>query len=297
MAETSAPAHGKLTPRQWYIIAGVGAAYVGYRWYKAKSTGTTSTTSTASTPGTLAGTDANGNPVYLNSSGQYVDANGNPDVVAQMGASSLGESYVNPNPTAGSTLNSPTGGPSTDEQWTADVVQDLENQGYDGPTVSTAIALYLSSQPLTPDQVTIIRTAWAYEGRPPGEPNLPIIQASSTTTTSGGGSTGTSGGTTGVGGVTALTPGQVVQVPTQFTPGQPTWAAIAKKAGISVQHLQENNPTVTQANGAVLNVPVLVTGTATWQSIASQWGISAAHLQLNNPTIDHQPATAVTSTS
>jgi len=269
---------GKLTRKQWIIIGGAGAAYVGYRWWKSRQSSATSATSASSTP---IGVDANGNPVYLSSSGAEVDASGNPDsVVGAVG--SPAESYTNPAPIASSTTTATGTAPSTDQQWTADVVQDLQNLGYDGQTVATAVSQYLSSQPLTPAQVTIIRTAWSYEGRPPGEPNLPIIQQ---TTTGTGGTTGTGTTTTTV---APLKAGEQVQVPTQFTTGQPTWAAIAKKAGISAQHLQDNNPTVTQQLGAQLNVPVLVTASgpnATWQSIAEQWGISASHLQLNNPTI------------
>jgi hypothetical protein len=287
---------GKLSKKQWYIITGFGAAYVGYRWYesrKASSTSGTSATTGTSTPGDMVGTDANGNPVYLNSAGQEVDANGNPDTVATLGTSSLGEGYVNPSPITETTATS--NEPSTDEAWTAAVETDLENLGYDPQTVATAIAQYLASQPLTASQVTIIRTAWAYEGRPPGEPNLPIIQAGSTTTT-GGGTNPT---------VTALTPGQIVQVPVALQGGT-TWQSTAAKAGESVQHLQQNNPGVSGTSGVVINVPVLVTSSgrnATWQSIASYWGISVGHLQSNNPSIDQTAGTtgsggtAITSTT
>lgn len=276
---------GKLSKKQWYILAAGGALYVGYRWYESRntsSTGTATAAGTATTPGTLVGTDANGNPVYLNSSGQTVDANGNPDTVATGTASSLGESYVNPNPideTATATANEP----STDTAWTAAVEQDLENIGYDPQTVATAIAQYLASQPLTPAQVTIIRTAWAYEGRPPGEPNLPIIQTNGPGTTTGGGT-----------GVTALPTGTILNVPVLLTPTK-TAASVAKQAGISVQHLQTANPTSQLASGDVIQVPVQVKPTgwsATWQSIASYWGISVAHLQANNPGISGVPATS-----
>ena len=285
MAETTTTG-GKLSKKQWYVIAGVGAAYVGYRWYEAKKSGG-STTST--TPGTPIGTDANGNEVYQNSAGQDVDANGNPDTVAGLGTSSSGESYVNPNPITGSSSGA-TSGPSTDEQWTAAVEQDLENIGYDPTTVATAVAQYLASQPLTSAQVTIIRTAWAYEGRPPGEPNLPIIQQQGTTTTGGGGTTGNPPS------VGPLQPGQTLWVDVLMQKGM-TWQTVADHAGISVLHLQEVNPTHTGAVGDTIRVPVEVKPSgwsASWQSIAQYWDISPTHLQMENPTLDVTPGTTGT---
>jgi hypothetical protein len=282
MAEPTTP--GKLGKKQWYIIAGVGATYVAYRWYESKKSGgsTAQTAQTAQTAlGTPMGLDANGNEVYQNSAGQEVDANGNPDTVAALGSSSSGESYANPNPMAGSTTSA-TGGPQTNEQWTAAVEQDLENIAYDPTTVATAIAQYLSSQPLTPAQVTIIRTAWAYEGRPPDNPNLPIIQQSGTTTTGGGGTTTTQPSQG------ALKPGDQVNVQVLMQKGM-TWQTVADRAGISVLHLQEVNPGHSGSIGDTIEVPVQVKPSgwsASWQSIAQYWGISPQHLQLENPTVE-----------
>lgn len=290
MAETTGGT-GKITKQQWIILIGGGAAYVGYRWYKAKAGGTSSTASTTSTTGGLGtpiGVDANGNEVYLNSAGEEVDANGNPDAVATLATSSAGESYTNPNPIE-DTGTTASGGASTDEQWTQNVINDLEGIGYDPETVATAISQYLASQPLTSAQVTIIRTAWAYEGRPPGEPNLPIIQQSGTTTTSGGGGGTVQGGNPPTsnnptpGNYPPLKIGAIVQVPVLIENGQ-NWTTIGEKAGISAQHLESVNPGASGKVGTVISVPVLVEKSSqTWASIAQAWGISPSHLQQYNP--------------
>jgi hypothetical protein len=144
-----------------YVITGVAgaAAYVTYRWWKAKSSaGAAAAATTADTTG-AAGTDTTG-------------------------AAATGDgSYTNPATyTGGASYNSGTASgsaPQSDEEWTAAVEQDLSNLGYDPQTVAEALAQYLASQQLSSTQVTIIRMAWAYEGRPPQHPNLPIIQQQS----------------------------------------------------------------------------------------------------------------------
>jgi hypothetical protein len=121
--------------------------------------------------------------VFLDANGNVVDANGNPDTIATPLGSPTGATngYVNPAPSGAVGLPATGVAPTTDEQWTAAVQQDLEGIGYDPQVVATAIANYLASQSLTAAQVTIIRTAWAYEGRPPQHPNLPIVQSTGTT--------------------------------------------------------------------------------------------------------------------
>ena len=173
---------GKLSKQTWYVIGGIGAAYVGYRWYKAKHTSANANAAVAGAtpPGQSVGVDPMGNPVYLDANGNIVDANGNPDTLAPTGGTGPG-TYQNPNPQPASGLPPAGTAPTTDEQWTAAVVQDLENIGYDPQAVATALAQYLGSQPLTSDQVVIVRLAWAYEGRPPQHPSLPINQSGGTT--------------------------------------------------------------------------------------------------------------------
>lgn len=167
--------------KEYLLVGGAAVAgYVLYRYWKARSAGTsTASTTAAATPavGTLLGYDAGGNPVYQGASGP-VDANGNPDTVVSTTTAGTG-AYSNPAGDSGSTSSSGSSAgsaPQTDEQWTAAVESDLSNIGYDPQTVATALALYLSSQALTSAQVTIIRTAWAYEGRPPQHPSLNIVQ-------------------------------------------------------------------------------------------------------------------------
>jgi hypothetical protein len=145
---------GKKNKQIMYGAAGIAAAYVVYRWYRARSGG--SAVSTA--------TDAAG-------------------AAAGAGTGGAGGTYTNPDPLAGSLYNSGSASgsaPATDTAWTAAVEQDLGGIGYDSQTVAEAIAAYLGGQPLTTTQATIIRVAWAYEGHPPGHPNLPINTAPST---------------------------------------------------------------------------------------------------------------------
>lgn len=73
--------------------------------------------------------------------------------------------------------------PTTNSAWVQQATTDLEGLGYDPNFISTTLGLYLSSQSLTSDQAALVRVAWAYDGKPPETPNLPIVG-------------GTTGGTT-----------------------------------------------------------------------------------------------------
>ena len=90
--------------------------------------------------------------------------------------------FVNPAPvfTAPSTSTAPSP-PTTNTDWVNRVTNDLSNQGYDPQFVGTTLGLYLSHQPLTSDQASLVRTAWAYEGYPPENPGLAIVTGGSTT--------------------------------------------------------------------------------------------------------------------
>lgn len=156
-AQVEVPGLGPMNKNLVYGGVGAAALYVGYRWYRAKSA-----------PPAAAGP---------------ADGTGSPDA-AGLGAPGVGAPgatpYINPAPNrlGGASSGSSTAGsaPQTDQAWTAAVVQDLQNLGYNPQAVAGAVAAYLASQPLTSDQVTIIRQAWAYEGRPPGHPALNIVQ-------------------------------------------------------------------------------------------------------------------------
>lgn len=260
-----------------YLIAGgaVAIGYLVYRRFKGASasaaTGAAGATATSTGLGTFAGYDATGAPVYTNAAGATVDANGNPDtVVTPVGVG--GSGYSNPAPiTVSGTQDTGAGSaPTTDQAWTQAVVQDLTGLAYDPQAVSTAIALYLNSQPLDTTQQMMIRTAWAYEGRPPQHPNLPIVPVQSPPTTGGGGGTTTT--------LPTVKPGMSLSVPYNVAPGQ--MAATAAKFGISEAHLLSVNPgkTGNETTTVVVNVPYLTTSADSLASLAAKFGISEQHM-------------------
>jgi hypothetical protein len=77
--------------------------------------------------------------------------------------------YENPAPSK-STVIDLTSGITTSTEWTSAVTDSLSNIGYDPATVSVILGKYLSSQQLTETEAAIVRTAWAYAGKPPGGP-------------------------------------------------------------------------------------------------------------------------------
>lgn len=264
--------------RKEYLLAGgvVAGGYLIWRVVKKRSSAVASAGNTgagaAAGMGTFVGYDATGAPVYENASGQDVDANGNPDTLVTPVGTAGGGGYSNPAPI---TVSGPQGGgagsaPQTDQAWTAAVEQDLTGIGYDPQAVATALAQYLASQPLTSAQVTIIRTAWAYEGRPPQHPALPIVQQPAPPAGGGGG-----GGT-----AKKLPPvGTVIQVDYLVQGSGQTWKSIGEKHGISDQHLaNNNNKPVTSAPTGIIKVPVLIKPGMTADSIAHDFGISTDHL-------------------
>lgn len=267
--------------RKEYLIAGgaVAAGYLGYKAWKKRGAASAPAATTAAGAaggtagmGTFVGYDATGAPVYENASGQDVDANGNPDTVVTPVGTTGG--YQNPAPI---TVSGAQGGgagssPQTDEAWTQAVEADLTGIGYDPQTVATALAQYLASQPLTSAQITIIRTAWAYEGRPPQHPSLPTIAQQNPPSGGGGG---------GGGGTQKKLPpvGTVIQVDYLVQGSGQSWNSIAAKYGISGAHLAENNgKAATSTPTGVIKVPVLIKAGMTAASIAASFGISEQHL-------------------
>lgn len=147
-----------------WVIGGTSAAgaYVVYRWWRARSA-------------------ASAAPVPVAGDASAVPAPG------AAGSAGAGGAYVNPAPGAGggASYNAGTAtgtAPTTNQAWTAAVVQNLGNLGYNPQTVAEALAAYLAQQPLTDAQTTIIRLAWSFEGRPPGNPSLNITSGGATPT-------------------------------------------------------------------------------------------------------------------
>jgi len=157
--EVHVPGAGEV-PKKWVaIVGGLAGTYVAFRWYRARSA-------------SAAAAAAGATPLPVDTSNT---------------AGAQGDTgFNNPAPGSGPTSFN-TDALTTNAQWSTKVEQDLVNIGYDGQTVATALGLYLSSQPLTPDQQAIIRVAWAMDGKAPESSNLPIIPAQTPPT--GGGST------------------------------------------------------------------------------------------------------------
>jgi hypothetical protein len=153
MAEASVKVPGLgQTPRK-YVWAGAAAVagVAGYAWLRAGSSGGGAVVE----PG-------------VDSAGLSGDLAG-------------GDSYSNPAP--GGAVPDPTAGaaPRTNSEWTQRVTDDLVNVGYDITMIAATLGKYLDRKPLSTAEADIVRTAWAYEGRPP-EGTFSIVPATTPTT-------------------------------------------------------------------------------------------------------------------
>lgn len=82
----------------------------------------------------------------------------------------------------------------------------------------------------------------------------------------------------------ALAPNEQINVPTNVqNPAQ--WEAVARKWGISLDHLLNNNPGDTTQFQGQINIPYLVKSGDTWASVAQRDGISPLHLEQSNPVL------------
>ncbi len=148
--EVKVPGVGKQNKQTVYIVGGVAGAYVLWRWYAARKS---AAAAAAAGPQPLTPVDT-----------------------SNLGANQGNVGFSNPAPGGATSVAAPTG-LATNADWTQKVETDLSGLGYDAQMVAAAIGLYLASQPLSLDQQNIIRQAWAFEGKPPQNTNLPIIPA------------------------------------------------------------------------------------------------------------------------
>lgn len=81
-----------------------------------------------------------------------------------------GGAYVNPRPVT-STVDQTGDAIDTNPEWTAAVTARLSTMFYDSQFIATTLGKYLSRQPLTTDEADLVRTAWAFEGKPPEGPD------------------------------------------------------------------------------------------------------------------------------
>lgn len=97
-----------------------------------------------------------------------------------------GGAYSNPRPVTSTVDGTDPGAITTNTQWSARVTEKLGQLGYDSAFLSATIGAYLARQQLTADQGELIRTAWAYAGKPPEGPDTFTLKG---TSTGGGGTT------------------------------------------------------------------------------------------------------------
>lgn len=150
--EVKVPGVGEQNKKVVQVVVGAAAVFVAWRWYAARKASAAAATAAAG-PSPL------------------------PVDTSNTGAAQGGVGYQNPGGPLGGGTGSSATGLSTNAAWTQKVEGDLANLGFDAQAVSLALGLYLSGQPLTLDQQNIVRTAWAYEGKPPESTNLAIIPA------------------------------------------------------------------------------------------------------------------------
>lgn len=166
---------------------------------------------------------------------------------------------------------------TSNAQWAQNVEDYLVNTVQaNGTVVAAAIGKYLTGQPLTSDQVSIVEQGIAFEGQPPqagsnGYP--PSFHTASASPPSQGGSLPT------------LKTGIEIHVPYNVQPG--ALPAVAQKFGISVAHilsLSENaGKTGRETTMQVYYIPYRTAPTDTLAIVAQKFGISPEHLALYIP--------------
>lgn len=154
------PAVGRVQKRYILIPAGAAAAFVAYRWYRARQ-------------------DAAAQP--QGSDGLYTTSD-----MTDMGLSTTGGA-TNVTGNQGSIVTDATGtGIDTNAEWTNDALAKLGNQGYDTAAVSAALGEFLARRALDKSEASIARTAMAMSGQPPeGRPWSVVEEAGTGTGTLG----------------------------------------------------------------------------------------------------------------
>lgn len=148
------PKVGKLPKTTVYVIGGLGAAYVAYRYYKNYQDNKAAAAAPSPDNTSLTGTDTN--------------------FGVDTGAGAGGYNYPgNFNSSTSSVDQTQT--PTTNAQWTQNAVAYAAELGWDTGTVATAVGLYLRGSALTSSQQNIISAVLAGVGSPPVGGPYPII--------------------------------------------------------------------------------------------------------------------------
>lgn len=157
------------TKKLYVVVAGSAvaliAAYAYYRHAQAANANV-AVDDTATAADAYAGTGTDGSDLYTGAYGQSISGN-------------AGSSYYDSVPTV----------PTTDQEWTNKVVEDLNylEPGY----VLTTLGKYLARQGLTTDEAALVRSAWAIDGHPPGnQAIIPVATATPATPVTPGTVTG-----------------------------------------------------------------------------------------------------------
>lgn len=181
-----------------------------------------------------------------------------------------GTGVVTPTPT-------PAGGAGYQDNisWQQAAVSWLIAHGYDSVVANQAVGDYLAGNTLTTQEHALINlvTMGSAVGPPPIAPP-PSLTVPPPITTPAPVPTPVPSNKT-------VKPGEVIRVQYDVAPGQA--AAVASKFGISLQHLQNENPGKNLQQGGVFYIPYQVQRNDTNSSVAAKFGISVQHLQLYLP--------------
>jgi len=175
--EVTVPGVGPVEKKYVYWAAGITAGIVLYAYWKHRSSSAAPALVTDPTTGALAATG--GSPPPIDTSG----GSGTPGMI------------------------------TNNQQWTQDVLNKMGAVGGDEEAhILSVLGKYLNKVALQPDEIDIVRQAWALSGKPPEGPDNFIIASTGTGTgtpppPSGGGT----GGVTAPGAVTGLHVTQNVQ--------------------------------------------------------------------------------------
>lgn len=155
------PGIGPMPKVQVYALGAGAAAIVAFAYYRARNSAAPTVVDPSVDPAGLIGDPAGGG------------------------------SFVNPAPSGAVPDPTVQAAPRTNAEWSQRVTEALAFS-FDGAMIQTVLGKYLDRQGLTTSEQLLIRTAWAFEGRPP-EGTYPIVPATTSTpttpTTPGGGTT------------------------------------------------------------------------------------------------------------
>lgn len=168
-ADINIPHVGSVPKPVAFGVVGVAVAFVGYRYYQARTGAASADTATTA-------------------DSDFDTSNTDPSSV--LGAVSSDNGYGLTEGDSGSTDVEGTGIPTTNSQWTQMAAAQLEqDETWSYSAIVTALGLYLSNSAVTADQANIIQAAIAVEGYPPVGTHT--IVSGGTTTTPVGTTTGT----------------------------------------------------------------------------------------------------------